>query len=367
MRPSSIVVGAGLFGCYAAIVLASRGEDVTIVDQDPRILSRASFVNQARVHTGLHYPRSRTTATEALARYRRFRERFEACIVDFPHIYAIATWGSKTAPDDLHGFADSLGLQIRDVPPNEWFRPGTVGRAFLVEEPAFDAATLRELLSEELSRLGVRVLLERWVVGASGGGTGVQITLDDGDRLRADRAILATYSATNEVRRHFGLEPWGLSHELTEVILGKALGRLSGRGFTVMDGPFWSMMPFGKTGRSSLTSVGFTPLRRAEGEPVFPCQTQRSDCTSSRIQDCNRCPVAPPSALRHHLQQMSSFLLDADDFDPQERLLTVKTILKAADVDDARPTVVETGLDGRVVSILSGKVSTVLDLEEALP
>ncbi len=35
--------------------------------------------------------------------------------------------------------------------------------------------------------------------------------------------------------------------------------RLKNTGITVMDGPFFSLMPFGQTGLHSLTSVTFTP------------------------------------------------------------------------------------------------------------
>src|SRR4051794_27058259 len=57
------VVGAGYFGCRAALHLRGLGfSRVLLLDREDAIMRRASFVNQARVHNGYHYPRSLGTA-----------------------------------------------------------------------------------------------------------------------------------------------------------------------------------------------------------------------------------------------------------------------------------------------------------------
>ena len=46
-------------------------------------------------------------------------------------------------------------------------------------------------------------------------------------------------------------------------------------GITVMDGPFFSLMPFGQTGLHSLTSVTFTPHETSyDAVATFPCQKE---------------------------------------------------------------------------------------------
>ena len=48
-------------------------------------------------------------------------------------------------------------------------------------------------------------------------------------------------------------------------------------------------------------------------------------------------------------------------------LFSMKPILKASEIDDSRPTVVRTFSDSpRFVSVLSGKINTVYDLDEVL-
>jgi hypothetical protein len=133
-----------------------------------------------------------------------------------------------------------------------------------------------------------------------------------------------------------------------------------------MDGPFWSMMPYGKTELSSLTSVGITPIYRSGTNPIFPCQDRSLKCNQYELQNCMECNVKPTGNSAHMLQQMSKHFLYPEYFKPNKSLVTVKTILKATEVDDARPTLIMQDRAGTVISVLSGKVSTVFDLEGTL-
>jgi hypothetical protein len=63
---------------------------------------------------------------------------------------------------------------------------------------------------------------------------------------------------------------------------------------------------------------------------------------------------------------MQLFLKHASEFRETERLITVKAIMTSTSIDDARPTVVhkEDGLN--IWTVISGKVSSVFDLESEL-
>lgn len=365
MNPSRVVIGAGLFGCYAALVLAERGHDVLLLDQAPEPLSRASYVNQARLHTGLHYPRSLLTATEALRSYRRFRDEFGPAVRDFNQIYAVAARNSRVSGDDFAAFIPRLGLEAEEVDADRWFLPGTVQRAFRVEEPSFDAAVLRDMLVARLREYpNVTVRLGAAVVEAQRRDEGIRLTLGDGTVVETPEVVLAVYAGTNALRQMLDMDPLPIAFELAEVVLGRVGQRLSGMGFTVMDGPFWSLMPFGHTDEVTLTSVGLTPVRRNDGDARFECQSNRADCTPGHLADCTSCPFRPPSTAVHQQRQMAAFLKDADDFSPVRSLMTVKAILRTTEIDDARPTIVlrEPG----VCSVFSGKVSTLFDLDRGL-
>lgn len=330
-------------------------------------MTRASFVNQARLHTGLHYPRSLLTASEALGYYRAFRARWPQAVRDFTQIYAVALRNSKTTGADFAAFIDRLGLPTDEIDPERWFHPSTVSRAFRVEEPSFDSPSLRRILTDEIAdRPNITVRFNTTVTGGTVGIGGSMIALSTGEVIEADGIILAVYAGTNALRQALGLSGLPLTFELAEVLLGHVTSDLSDIGFTVMDGPFWSLMPFGHGDQVSLTSVGLTPLRRSPDEATFSCQTRRHDCTPLHLQDCTTCPVRPLGTLTHQQQQMASFLKQASAFTPTTSLLTVKAVLTATEVDDARPTLVHKEPDTNLVTVFSGKISTLFDLDKEL-
>ena len=52
MTFDKIIIGAGLYGLYAALFCAKQGERVFVVEKDPAPFMRATYINQARVHMG---------------------------------------------------------------------------------------------------------------------------------------------------------------------------------------------------------------------------------------------------------------------------------------------------------------------------
>ena len=98
MAVDRVIIGGGIFGLYAAYVLGRAGFSVVLLEKENLSLNRASRVNQARLHTGLHYPRSLLTARDSLGYYQRFREEFPDSVRDFKQIYAISDYNSQTSP-----------------------------------------------------------------------------------------------------------------------------------------------------------------------------------------------------------------------------------------------------------------------------
>lgn len=108
----------------------------------------------------------------------------------------------------------------------------------------------------------------------------------------------ATYASTNQISRMLGYEPFKIKYELCEIILCNVNEKLKNVGITVMDGPFFSIMPFGKTGYHSLTAVTFTPhITSYEAVPTFDCQKRSEEkCSPKQLGNCNDCPAKPESA-----------------------------------------------------------------------
>ena len=66
-------------------------------------------------------------------------------------------------------------------------------------------------------------------------------------------------------------------------------------------------------------------------------------------------------------QLAEKYLKPEYGFQYHSSLFSMKPILKASEIDDSRPTVVRTLRETpRLVSVLSGKINTVYDLDEVL-
>src|SRR3954454_420403 len=110
----AVVIGGGFYGCSLALYLAQRGYRVIVVEQEPQLLQRASYSNQARVHNGYHYPRSFMTAMRSVVNFPRFLSDFGECIHNsFEKLYAIAAIGSKVNAYQFEQFCRNIGSPIR--------------------------------------------------------------------------------------------------------------------------------------------------------------------------------------------------------------------------------------------------------------
>lgn len=365
-----VVVGAGLFGLYAAYVLTSRGLSVAVIDVDQGQLLRASLVNQARVHNGYHYPRSAYTALRSTSYYSRFVRDFHAAMNrQFTKVYAISATGSYTDADHFEAFCRNVDIRARRIDPLDHFLPGSVEAAYETDEYSFDAPTLRR---ELLARLDCAPGSCDWYLGDVVAEAGVddgawQMQLGRGGALRAAGVVNATYAGTNGVLTTFGFQPLALKYELCEVALVEAPVQRN-VGLTIMDGPFFSLMPFGHSGRHSLTAVDYTPRASSTADvPAFGCQAVNKACSPMALDNCSLCPARPASAFPHMLALAKRYLRDADEVRLVEGMHSVKAVLKTSDVDDARPTLVRVHSNEPLfVSLFSGKINTVYDLEGVL-
>src|ERR1700712_4869443 len=107
----AVVIGGGFYGVVIAIYLAKeRGfKRVVLIEQESRILRRASYHNQARVHNGYHYPRSFTTAYRSRINLPKFIQDWpDAVKLDFTKLYAIARRNSKVTAKQFERFCHDI-------------------------------------------------------------------------------------------------------------------------------------------------------------------------------------------------------------------------------------------------------------------
>lgn len=368
-----IVIGAGLYGLYAALKLAQlhKRSKILVLERDSEPFKRATYINQARVHMGYHYPRSLSTAEKSAHYFRRFMADFSFSVLQkFDQIYATSAQFSWTNAEQFRKFCKAAGIRCDDVNPSRYFNDGMCDGCFLTEEYTYDAKILRDYFLNELGKFqNVMIAYNSHITSITKESDYFSLALADGMHLETDFILNATYASTNEVTRYLGFEPFRIKYELCEIILCEAGEKLHNVGITVMDGPFFSIMPFGKTGVHSLTSVTFTPHKTSyDILPTFPCQKESHEfCTPENLGNCNDCVAKPETAWPYMSNLARKYMKSEYAFKYIGSLYSMKPILKASEIDDSRPTVIRTFCKHPTyISVLSGKINTVYDLDEVL-
>ena len=341
-----VVIGGGFYGSSLAAHLARGGARVTLLEARADLLGGASYFNQARVHGGYHDPRSLRTAGRSQASYQAFMSRYESCVVDdFLCIYAIAR-GSLTNARKFRRVCDYIGATLMDAPASvrKLFNPAVIEASWVTRESTFDAVKLREFVREELADAGVVVRLGTRVDSVQEGPAGARVVLEGGETLAAERVLVCTYGETiGSLPQGVGYS--GLHCEPCEMALVDLPDELKNKGITVMDGPYFSLMPFPSTPYHTLSHVRYTP-HGAQPSYELAAAALRGGLTSRAdrmIRDSARYVPALQNAVH------------------RESLWGVKTVPARRDGDDARPIVMRRSQEGRVMSLLGSKIDNIGD------
>jgi glycine/D-amino acid oxidase-like deaminating enzyme len=349
-----LIIGGGFYGCCLALYLRSISDRVLVVEAADGLMTRASRVNQARIHTGFHYPRSALTAVKSMVLHQRFMQDFpEAVIDDFQMLYAIARRRSKVSANRFHRMFRDIGAPIQPALASQaaLFDNDMIEAVFACHEAAFDYSILENLLSARLASAGVEVRLSTELVTLADAQTGIVAGLSDGSEVTARYAFNITYSQLNAVLDKAELPRAQLKHELTELALVTPPPELNGMGVTVMDGPFFSCMPYPAEDLYSLTHVRYTP---------HESWTDETRTGASRILSPEH---LPQSRATHMIRDGQRYLPSLSHARYEKSLFEVKTILVKNEHDDGRPILYQQKpADSRVVSILGGKIDNIYDL-----
>lgn len=370
----AVIIGGGFYGAaIAAYLVRRRGlKHVVLIEREPALLTRASYNNQARVHYGYHYPRSFTTAYRSRVNLPKFvRDWPDAVKTNFSKIYAIARRNSKVTARQFERFCRDIGAEIEPASQDirALFEPRLIEDVFLVQEYAFDATRLASWAACELDACGVGIRLRTRVTAIShgphgalsvavqpngNGRAGVEAASETDELISCRYVFNCTYCGLNQFRGDFPGTRTGLKQEITEMALVQAPPVLEGLGVTVMDGPFFSLMPFPARGLHTLSHVRYTPHLHWNDERG----------------------IDPYEKLDHYDQTTRSELMirDASRYIPAvldcryaDSLFEVKTVLVKNEGDDGRPILFEKHpeLPG-CYSILGGKIDNIYDVVERL-
>ncbi len=357
----AVVIGGGFYGsCVARYLRRERGlTSVILIEQEDRLLARASHNNQARVHNGYHYPRSFRTGYRSRINMPRFAQEWEGAVrSDFKALYAVAA-NSRVTGEQFMSFSHAIGARCTpaDADTRGLFDARRISHVFMVEEYAFDSDVLRETLELDLARIGVDVRLHTKCAKVTRDGSTLRaLTMSAAGEevLDADYIINCTYAGLNQIERSTPGMPSGLKHEITEMPLVEMPPDLRPYAITVMDGPFFSVMPYPTRGLHTLSHVRYTPhaswIDQAGVDPYRELALRQRQSRFAWMQrDAVR--YVPTIADAKHV----------------ESLFEVKTVLVQSEGDDSRPILVENyrGMPG-LFSVLGSKLDNIYDVIERL-
>ncbi|HEX4234859.1 MAG TPA: FAD-dependent oxidoreductase, partial [Caldimonas sp.] len=327
-------------GCEIALALRQLGFDrVVVADREAGILRRASFVNQARVHNGYHYPRSQATALRSRLNFDRFVHDYRHAIhFGMESVYAIAR-GSQISASQFEAFCRTLGAPCTPAPYHfrRIFAGDVIEDLFLTREVVFDAAALAQDLRRRMedAQIDLRLGAAASIVESEADRVSVRV----GDAIeRASWVFNCTYGDLDNAGVPIAMS---IKKELTELVLFKAPYPLANAGITVVDGPFFSVMPFPAAGLHSLSHVRYTPHMATTGKDLpRPTRSNRT----AMVRDAAR------------------YIPALAKVDVVRSIFEIKAVLAQHEDDDGRPILIEQcARMPRVVSILGAKIDNIFD------
>jgi FAD dependent oxidoreductase len=231
------IAGAGIYGATAAIRLAGHGHQVHLFDP-LGLMCAASAINQYRIHSGYHYPRSAETIAEIQEARREFVEAFGPAVVrNSRNYYAIPHRESRTSRDRYEQLMAQYGLPLTPCRP-DWLNYDFIDACYEVDEHVYDPDVLRALLAERLRGSGV--CFERRA-------------FPDEMRDGYDFLIWATYGMSRS-RGIFA----GAKYQVAEKMLIQLPAPLRHVALVVVDGPFTGFDPYGSSEQSLFGSAKHT-------------------------------------------------------------------------------------------------------------
>lgn len=266
MEPKIVVLGAGLAGVSTAFALKQLGYPVTLLDQDPAPMNRASRRNEGKIHLGLIYAADASLHTAACQLrgaltfmpllQRWLGDGVAAIPISTPFTYLVAADSLyspaqlaahyarlaalaatlQTEHPDWHYLGRRLDGLARPLERDEiarWFDTDRVQAAFHTEELAIDTDALAGLIDTALRddpqidfRGGHRVQ------GIARDGAGFVVSGTAGDQpfhLQADSVVNATWENRFALDRSIGLSHRpGWLHRLKYRVIARLPERLAG-------------------------------------------------------------------------------------------------------------------------------------------
>ncbi len=354
----AVIIGGGFYGSAISLYLKKKGlSDILVIERENEIFKRSSYHNQARVHNGYHYPRSFITGIRSKVNFPIFSKDYDFALKkDFVSLYAISRKNSKVTPSQFERFMSDLGIPF-DIAHGEYrkcFDQRMVASVYLTQEYCFDAKKFRDHFMKEFSQQNIELSCGTEVKSVAGDNENIKISaVKDGSEIEIDSSLLfnCTYSGLNKIVSGKN-ELTHLKHEFTEMCLIKPPPEFENASVTIMDGYFFSVMPFPAENCHSISHVNYTP------HSYFIDQ----DGAIDPVKELKKANLA--SRFNHMVADAARYVPSLRKSEYIRSMFEVKTVLVQNESSDGRPILFrkETAIHPKIFSILGGKIDNIYDV-----
>ncbi len=353
-----VIIGAGFYGTSIAIYLSRFNfiKSIMILEKESNVISRASLINQGRIHNGYHYPRSFSTGYRSHNNFENFVNEWEDCIdKSFDSYYVISKNNSKVSSNQFVKFCSQIGSPIKEANSNlkKLFNNYYVENIFKVKEYIFNGKAIRNRVLKDLKIKKIKLSLNCRVTEVINSQNKLlDITYEENNSKKtetADIILNCTYSGLSQLDNTVNKKVL-LKHEITELVLVDLPKHLRNMGITVMDGPFFSILPYPAYNTSSISHVRYTPhLSWLDSEKINPYK---------KLNDYDK-----TSRFERIIRDSSKYIPSLVESKYKESLFEIKTVLYQNEIDDGRPILFKEHPSMKnFYSILGAKIDNVFDV-----
>ena len=305
--------------------------------------------NTNRLHLGYHYPRDLNTALQCKKGFKIFSEEYSDCILsDIENLYCISKKGSKVNSSQYKDFCKSASLPFNEFPksalPEKIYNIECV---INTKESIYDSGMLKDSITSQLKLNNIEILNNSEVTKIEELEKGFKISVKN-EKFLAKSVINATYSNYNSFHNDLGLPKKKYQYELTIIPVIKWRKNKKPIGITLLDGNFFSVLPYGKRQKYSLYHVEHSVYKRFIGER--PPKEWLNTSNLIKEEDAK-------NIFKKMCNKASEWLPSIKDAEYESFLSTIRIVLSDAEDTDARPSLIEKmPLKNCFFSLFSGKI-----------
>lgn len=208
-----VVVGSGIVGIAVAQALASRGDEVVVLEKEDRLAQHQTGRNSGVIHSGLYYPpgsakaRMSAAGSRSMAEYAHDRGvPIKICgklvvAVDESELPALGALEARAAQNGVPARVISMD-EAREIEP----AVGGVGALRVTSTGSVDYVAVCEALAEDVRAAGGEIRFSEEFVAARQRPGGVEV-LTSGDRIKADGLVTCAGLYSDRVATASGITP----------------------------------------------------------------------------------------------------------------------------------------------------------------